>query len=134
MLVAIALGVAAAVGGMARYGLDTLIRQGEPGVHGIVVVNILGSLLLGFLTALAGVLTFTGAHFAAGPITPPPAWFTILGIGFCGAFTTFSTATLDVLAYLRTHHWTKALALVTIGVVTAVLAAGLGIVLGTIVK
>lgn len=132
MLVAIAVALAAAIGGMARYGLDTLIRQGEPGVHGIVVVNILGSLLLGFLTAIAGVLTFTGANFAAGPIAPPPAWFTILGVGFCGAFTTFSTAILDVLAYLRTHQWIKAIALVTIGVITAILAAGLGIVLGTI--
>lgn len=132
MLIAIAVGVAAAVGGIARYVLDTLIRQGEPGVHGIVVVNIFGSLLLGFLTAVAEVLTFSGSHFVAGALTEPPAWFTIVGVGFCGAFTTFSTATLDVLAFVRTRQWLKAIALLAIGIISAVLAAGLGIVLGTI--
>ncbi|MDO5726815.1 MAG: CrcB family protein [Bowdeniella nasicola] len=121
-----ALALAAWLGGMARFGLDTLIRRGKPGVLGIIVVNTIGSLLLGILAALAGILHFRGGTFVAAPIDPP-VWFTIVGVGFCGAFTTFSTAILDVFALVRTRHWLRATGLLVLGVLTALGAAGLGV-------
>ena len=69
------------MGAPARYLLDGYVqaraRGGLP--LGTLVINVSGSLVLGFLTGLA--------LYHAFPATPK----TVLGTGFCGAYTTFST-------------------------------------------
>ncbi|HZK06528.1 MAG TPA: CrcB family protein [Actinomycetaceae bacterium] len=82
--------VAAACGGMARVVVDGEIRawrsaRGGDGAGplGIAVVNVVGSLLLGVLIG-AG---------ATGDV------FGILGTGFLGGFTTFSTAAVDIVEF-----------------------------------
>lgn len=76
-----------AVGAPLRYVTDRLVqrRHGQGFPWGTLIVNVAGSLVLGVLLALA----------AAGLL---PGWVTTLvGVGFCGALTTFSTFSLDTL-------------------------------------
>jgi CrcB protein len=71
------------VGTMARYGLQGWIQERlAPSVLpiGTLAVNILGSLLLGFLV-----------RFGTGTVVMAPEVRAGLTIGFCGAFTTMST-------------------------------------------
>jgi CrcB protein len=64
----------ASVGAPARFALGRHLDR--PGVHlGTLVANLLGSCLLGLLTGLA----------------PSPHWMALLGTGFCGGFTTYSS-------------------------------------------
>ncbi|GAA1915348.1 CrcB family protein [Nocardioides lentus] len=63
----------AAVGAPARFLLGRRLDGRLP--WGILVANVLGSALLGVLTALS----LSGA------------WLALLGTGFCGAFTTYSS-------------------------------------------
>ena len=78
--------VAGALGALARYGLGSVISERYAGVFplGTFVINVTGSFLLGFLFV---VLTErTGLS---------PALRTSVTIGFLGAYTTFSTFTLE---------------------------------------
>jgi fluoride exporter len=77
--------VAGAVGAPARYLLDDAISSRTQGVFpwGTLAINVSGSFLLGLLTGLA--------LFHGLPATPR----LILGTGFCGAYTTFSTFTYE---------------------------------------
>jgi CrcB protein len=83
-VVLVALG--GAVGAVARYVVDSTVAQRAAGAFpwGTLVVNLSGSLVLGFLFALAierGVLPAS----IRGPLM----------IGFLGAYTTFSTLMLE---------------------------------------
>lgn len=80
---AVALGGAA--GAPARYLVTLAVAQRTRGDYplGTLVVNVLGSLVLGFVTGLA--------LYRAFPSLPEAA----IGTGFCGAFTTFSTFTFE---------------------------------------
>lgn len=86
-----ALVVAGAVGAPARYLLDGFVRERHLGLFpwGTFVVNVTGSLLLGILTGLG--------LYHAFPDTPR----VVLGTGFCGAFTTFSTFSLETVRLLE---------------------------------
>ncbi len=66
----------AAVGAPLRY----LVARPVPGVPATFIVNVLGSLLIGLFAGLA----------------PHP--YALLGIGFCGAFTTYSAFAVEVVA------------------------------------
>ena len=76
---------AAAIGAPLRYVVDVSISDRVQGRFpwGTFVVNATGSLFLGVLTGLA--------LYHAFPKTPK----VILGTGFCGAYTTFSTFTFE---------------------------------------
>src|SRR3954463_14887570 len=77
--------VAGAVGAPARYVIDAWIDRRVDGRFpwGILVVNALGCLILGLLVGL-----HRAGHLDSTPLT-------VLGTGFCGAFTTFSTHALQ---------------------------------------
>lgn len=77
--------VAGAIGAPLRYLVDTAIGDRTQGVLplGTLVINASGSLLLGLLTGLS--------LYHAFPATPK----VVLGTGFCGAYTTFSTFTFE---------------------------------------
>jgi CrcB protein len=83
--------VAGAVGAPARYLLDDAISSRALGVFpwGTLLINVSGSFLLGLLTGLALFHAF------------PPTAKVILGTGFCGAYTTFSTFTYETIRLLE---------------------------------
>lgn len=105
-----------ALGAPARYLLDRAVqaRHGSPFPHGTLLVNVLGSLLLGVLLALQAEAR-------------SPSWvLTLLGTGFCGAFTTFSTFGLDTVRLLEQGRASLALRYVAASVVVSLGAAALG--------
>ncbi|MGH3938080.1 MAG: fluoride efflux transporter FluC [Pseudonocardiaceae bacterium] len=77
----------AAIGAPVRYLVDRAIRTWHDSVFpwGTLLVNMTGSLLLGFLAALPT----DGAVMA------------VAGIGFCGALTTYSTFSYETLRLLK---------------------------------
>lgn len=108
--------IAGAVGALARYLLDGRIQEGTISDHpfGTLVVNVTGSLLLGFLTGLA--------LYHALSSTPK----TILASGFCGAYTTFSTFAYETVQLAERRNYGGAARYFVASLVLPVLAAAAG--------
>jgi CrcB protein len=102
----------AAIGAPTRYLVDRYVRSRvrSPFPWGTLLVNVVGSVLLGFL--------------AASPAGRAPA--ALLGIGFCGALTTYSTFSYETLRLARAGARWVALAYVLASVAVGVAAAFLG--------
>lgn len=115
-LLAIASG--GAVGAVLRYWTSTTIhaRFGTAFPYGTLTVNVLGSLLIGFL------YIWFIERAAAGP-----ALRAFLMIGLLGAFTTFSTFSLETLNLLESGEPGRALLNVMLSVTVCLLATGFGI-------
>jgi CrcB protein len=117
--VLIGVAVAGAVGAPSRYVLDLLVQQRARGVFpwGTFVVNVTGSFLFGLLTGLA-------VHHGLGSVPK-----TVLGTGFCGAYTTFSTFSYETVRLLEEGAFLEAAlnVLAGLGVALVAAAAGLGI-------
>ena len=111
--------VAGAIGAPCRYLLDNFVHDRIRGAFpwGTWVVNVSGSLLLGLITGAALYHSF--------PNTPK----IVLGTGFCGAYTTFSTFTFETLRLLEEGQITAALMNAATSLVAATLAAALGLAL-----
>ena len=90
MLIACLL-IGGAVGAPARYLLDGFVQDRVTGVFpwGTFVVNVSGSLILGVVTGLA-------LYHGLGPLPK-----TVLAVGFCGAYTTFSTFSYETVRLLE---------------------------------
>lgn len=98
------IGIGAAIGAVARYDFTKLVNNhkmtGFP--TATLVINWLGALLLGILTAR---------------LISQPNWLVFLGTGLCGGFTTFSTMANECLSLLQekaylTFAWYLGLTLV----------------------
>lgn len=116
MIVALTL-VAGALGAVTRFVLDSSIKQRWQSAIplGTIAINVTGSLLLG---VLAGLVLFHGQ---------PTAWQTIVGTGFCGGYTTFSTASFETVRLVQQGRRVLALvnALGSLILSVAACAAGL---------
>lgn len=110
---------AGALGAVTRFVLDSSVKQrwGSPFPLGTVVINVTGSLLLGML---AGLVIFGGQ---------PSAWQTVLGTGFCGGYTTFSTASFETVRLVQQGRSALALlnAVASLVLSVAACAAGLAV-------
>lgn len=106
------------MGAAARYLVSTWAadRFGYAFPLGTLIVNVVGSLLLGLIVAVAA---------EAGDL--PPTLVAFAGAGFCGAFTTFSTFAVETIDARPLVGTLNALA----NNVVALLAAGLGLAVGT---
>jgi len=115
----LALGAAGALGAMARYGLTVWIAQqlGRAFPWGTLIVNIVGSALMGFL-----------AVFLLSRLNWPVEWRTVVLTGFLGAFTTFSAFSIDALFLIEKGAWLKAGAYIVASVALCLLAARFGMV------
>jgi len=93
------------------------IRRVDPLPAGTMVVNASGSLVLGILTGLS-LYHGLGTHLLA-----------VVGVGLCGGYTTWSTASWETMHLVRTGHHREA-AVYTVGGLVVCLgaaAAGLGL-------
>ncbi|WP_433382365.1 fluoride efflux transporter CrcB [Actinoplanes sp. CA-142083] len=112
-LLLIALG--AAIGAPLRYLTDRTVQAKHDSVFpwGTFSVNVAGSLLLGFVAGLPA----------------DPAWTALLGTGFCGALTTYSTFSYETLRLTQDGFRFYALVNVIASVVAGLGAAGVGLLL-----
>lgn len=116
------IGVAGAAGAVARLLAGTWIggRHGSGSFPwGTLAVNVTGSFLLGLLTGLAA---------GRGSLTPEVR--AVLGTGFLGAYTTFSTWQLDLYHALRRADRAVALMNAALSTGLGLLAAWGGLALG----
>jgi CrcB protein len=104
--------IAGAIGAPLRYLVDGAIADRTTGTFplGTFVINVSGSVLLGFLTGLA--------LYHAFPKTPK----VVLGTGFLGAYTTFSTFTFETVHLVEEGDLRQAV-LNTLGTLVAGAAA-----------
>ncbi|MES9926112.1 MAG: fluoride efflux transporter CrcB [Candidatus Thiodiazotropha endolucinida] len=118
-LIAIASG--GAVGALFRFwvssGIYSLLGRGFP--YGTLVVNVLGSLVMGFLYVLLLERTIVSPEMRGA-----------LLIGFLGAFTTFSTFSIETLNLLEQAELLKAGLNILVSVIACVLACWFGLVVG----
>lgn len=106
----------AAVGAPLRYLTDRAVQARHDSVFpwGTLSVNVVGCLLLGLLTAL--------------PLAAPVA--ALLGTGFCGALTTYSTFSYETFRLVQDRAWLLATLNVTISLLTGLGAVYCGLAIG----
>lgn len=109
---------AGALGAGSRYVVDTLVQRVWMRTFplGILLVNVTGSFLLGLLTGAALALD--------------DSLVAIVGVGFLGAYTTFSTVSVETMLFAERGRWRLALGNVVGTLLAAVAAAGAGLLLG----
>jgi CrcB protein len=115
LLVAAAGGVGAVLRALVIHHVGR--RRSDPLPLGTIVVNASGSLLLGILTGLS-------LYHGLGPHD-----LAVAGVGLCGGYTTWSTASWESIHLLHDGHRSEAL-LYTFGglaVCLAAAAAGIGL-------
>jgi len=119
-LLVLAVAAAGGVGAVARLVLDGLLRARVRIAYplGTTVINVTGSFLLGLVTGLA---------LAHGL---PAEWRAVLGTGFLGGYTTFSTASYETVRLAQQRRYRAAFVNGVGMLVLALAAAGLGLWLG----
>ncbi|TVZ39202.1 CrcB protein [Alteromonadaceae bacterium 2753L.S.0a.02] len=106
-----------AVGAMARYGVSVVLAtQHIKFPIATLTVNVLGSFLMGVCYVII---------VEKGLIAQE--WRHVVMIGFMGAFTTFSTFSLESLHLLQSGHFLTAASYMIISLLACVLAVFLGI-------
>ena len=120
-LLFLAVSLAGGLGAVLRLFLDGVVRARVKTTLplGTLLINVLGSLLLGVITGLTLALWL------------PEAWHLVLGGGLMGGFTTFSTASVETvrLAQARRSYATLAngLGMLVLSVACAFLGLWLGL-------
>ena len=114
------LALAGGLGAVARFVLDGSLNAARSWRYpaGTTVINVSGSFLLGLLVGLA-----------AGQLLPGSALL-VLGTGFLGGYTTFSTAAVEAVRLLEQRRLGAALLHGLGQLVVATALAALGYVLG----
>ncbi|MFI6100279.1 fluoride efflux transporter CrcB [Lentzea sp. NPDC051213] len=99
----------AALGAPVRYLIDWALmsRSRSDFPRGTLVANVLGCLLIGFVVGTS--------------------WMPLLGVGFCGGLTTYSTFSFETVRLLEAEKYRMALVNVVVSVVLGVGAAAVGL-------
>lgn len=115
-MTALLVALGAALGAPLRYAVDRFLQSRIDSVFpwGTLVVNVAGSFAMGVLLGRA----------ADGGVSP--GIVSILGMGFCGALTTYSTFSYETLRLLEGGAWRHAVANVAVSVGAGVAAAAVG--------
>jgi fluoride exporter len=91
------------------------VRRDDPLPLGTMLVNASGSLLLGILTGMS-LYHGLGSHLLA-----------VVGVGLCGGYTTWSTASWETIHLLHNGHRAEALVYTVGGLAVCLAAAAAGI-------
>lgn len=113
-LLLVALG--GALGSVSRYGLARW--QALP--YGTLAANVLACLVLGYLTGRLGAQVAGATH----------PWRLLIGAGFCGGLSTFSTLILELVGYGERAALPTAFAYLATSLVLGTLALLVGLWLG----
>ncbi|MGA7381272.1 MAG: fluoride efflux transporter CrcB, partial [Terriglobales bacterium] len=86
----------AIVGANARYLISRFAAKalGPVFPYGTLFINVSGSLIVGFFMV-----------WASERVLIDPRWRLLVVIGFCGAFTTFSSYAFETMAYFEQGQW-----------------------------
>jgi fluoride exporter len=117
MAVALAVGLAGGFGALARYLLDGVVQDRTSGLFpfGTFTVNVVGSFVLG---VVAGVVLRHGA---------PATLESIVGAGFCGGLTTWSTASWESIRLVEEGSVATAVRFTAANLVVSLAAAAVGL-------
>ncbi|HBU80277.1 MULTISPECIES: fluoride efflux transporter CrcB [unclassified Paenibacillus] len=113
------IGIGGIIGTFCRYGIQLwmpVTNEGFP--WAVLLINAIGSLFLGWFFTIA----------VPGKITPQLRL--AIGTGFTGAFTTFSTFTLDIVRLSEEGMWVKAVVYLVVSLLAGLLLCALGMKLG----
>lgn len=113
------IGLGSALGGMARYWCSGFFAHlvGEIFPWGTMIVNVIGSFIIGFF----GTLTGPDGRWFVGATTRQ-----FVMVGLCGGYTTFSSFSLQTLSLYRDGEWLRAGANIGLSVVLCLVAVTLG--------
>ncbi|WP_062708796.1 fluoride efflux transporter CrcB [Grimontia marina] len=109
--------IGGAFGACSRYLISELcaVMLGRGFPYGTLMVNVVGSFMMGLLVA-----ALEQEVFSPGP------WRHLIGLGFLGALTTFSTFSMDNVLLLQQGEWFKMGLNVVLNVVVCIFAAWAG--------
>ena len=107
-----------AVGGASRYALSMFIQQRASSTFpiGTLIVNVTGSLVLGFVL-----------RYALGSPSVSAEVRALLTTGFCGGYTTFSTFSYDAMTLIEDGDYRRAAIYIGASVLVSLIATFLGI-------
>jgi len=115
--------IGSAFGGVARFWLSGVVARlmGETFPWGTLIVNVTGSLAIGFIAALTG---------PDGRIFMGSTTRLALMAGICGGYTTFSSFSLQTMSLFNDGEWLYGGANIAASVVLCLLAVWAGLMLG----
>lgn len=114
----VAIAIGGALGALARYGVDVAVARRTDAIFpwATLAINVAGSFALGLLFVLA-------IEDAVGP-----DWLRgLLATGFLGAFTTFSTFSVQTVVLAERGHSALAIGYIFASLILGVFAAGAAI-------
>ncbi len=108
-----------AMGGTLRFWLSGLVANwvGQTFPWGTLVINVTGSLAIGFFATLTG---------PDGRLFVPGEWRQFFMTGICGGYTTFSSFSLQTLTLAQDGEWAWAGLNIVLSVVLCLLSIWLG--------
>ena len=96
---AMLIGIGGFAGANARYFVSSLMaKKVDPSLPwGTLIVNVAGSLVIGFFLA-----------WTTERVLADPAYRALIAVGFCGAFTTFSSYAFETVRLVEQGHYAAA--------------------------
>ena len=96
MLDFVIVSIGAIVGSNARWVISRYAAKllGPVFPYGTLIINLVGSLIVGFFII-----------WTTERVLIDPRWRLLIVVGFCGAFTTFSSYAFETMAYVEQGQW-----------------------------